>query len=437
MDKNGPINTPETPRKAVELLLQLMRKAGEHEVPDDFGSVEEAQRAYRKVAARFHPDKAPDNPHADRYMAQANLAWSLLETHDKEDGTWPVPAPSEPAAGAAAIVGPGVPVGTGRHVAHDASGVQVVVDVVDVDVDFLFNDLVRSAGMFMHQLPEGLLNKIMQMVGMPVPGSPRTYPGATAPRFVFGQNQPMPMPHPAASMSPGPTAHAGPPVRALPVPHAAPSVHGVWVCPDCGQAVQANTYHDCKTTVAGPHGAQPQSPAISPYDPHHNPQHSYGPGVPQTDQTPYPQQQAYPQHQQPTYPQQIYPGAPAPQTPHPAQAGQYPTGQIPQSPAVPAAAAQAPPAAAPASPAPPQPPPAPRHAFVVQWHEVERWANETSNGSSQGTIYGQSVGPNGQASAAGKFIAWTENGQFTVQGTPHRLVPAQHGSAPAQPSASG
>ena len=44
---------------------------------------EQIKSAFRSKAKEFHPDKNPDNPHADEQMAQINEAYSVLSDDDK------------------------------------------------------------------------------------------------------------------------------------------------------------------------------------------------------------------------------------------------------------------------------------------------------------------------------------------------------------------
>src|SRR5881398_1622178 len=46
-------------------------------------SVEEVKRAYRKLAVKFHPDKNPDDPHAEEQFKELGEAYDVLMDADK------------------------------------------------------------------------------------------------------------------------------------------------------------------------------------------------------------------------------------------------------------------------------------------------------------------------------------------------------------------
>src|SRR5260370_4543620 len=46
-------------------------------------SEEEVKRAYRKLAVKFHPDKNPDDPHAEEKFKEIGEAYDVLMDDDK------------------------------------------------------------------------------------------------------------------------------------------------------------------------------------------------------------------------------------------------------------------------------------------------------------------------------------------------------------------
>src|SRR5260370_40916926 len=46
-------------------------------------SVEEVKRSYRKLAVKFHPDKNPDDPHAEEKFKELGEAYAVLMDADK------------------------------------------------------------------------------------------------------------------------------------------------------------------------------------------------------------------------------------------------------------------------------------------------------------------------------------------------------------------
>src|SRR5262245_27757735 len=46
-------------------------------------SVEEIKRSYRKLAVKFHPDKNPDDPHAEEKFKELGEAYDVLMDPDK------------------------------------------------------------------------------------------------------------------------------------------------------------------------------------------------------------------------------------------------------------------------------------------------------------------------------------------------------------------
>src|SRR5256885_12491930 len=54
-------------------VLDIARNAAEEEI----------KRAYRKLAVKFHPDKNPDDPHAEEKFKQLGEAYDVLMDPDK------------------------------------------------------------------------------------------------------------------------------------------------------------------------------------------------------------------------------------------------------------------------------------------------------------------------------------------------------------------
>src|SRR5436190_20942763 len=48
-------------------------------------SEEEIKRAYRKLAVKFHPDKNPDDPHAEERFKELDEAYDVLIDPDKHE----------------------------------------------------------------------------------------------------------------------------------------------------------------------------------------------------------------------------------------------------------------------------------------------------------------------------------------------------------------
>ena len=46
-------------------------------------SAEEVKRSYRKLAVKFHPDKNPDDPHAEEKFKELGEAYDVLMDADK------------------------------------------------------------------------------------------------------------------------------------------------------------------------------------------------------------------------------------------------------------------------------------------------------------------------------------------------------------------
>lgn len=423
-----------TPRKAADTLLELLRLAGEKDVPEDLGSWDEAVSVFRRVARRVHPDRAAGSmPDAEKRMAQANGAHSVLAKYSERGGKWPVPDLPEPdvivAPESSSAAYEGVRVAVERHATRDGSmPVEIVVVPIDHEADDpsdfspqvlleiegavgpealaaftrTFNTDLRGMARRAMAFVNNMLGQLFgesHIFGFGGTESHMLTTHADAPQsqppIVYGRHgYSEVVTDPAAEAPIGPL----PTIAPIPAPSAAAPARAIVF----GHGVQA-------TPRVLPPSIRPPLPA--------NPHPVYG----------HPRSRPMPAVHgvAPALTPALNPrpvGAPVPR-PVPAPVPPLPAPYRTPAVAGPVVAPTPVPAPAPTPPAPTlqAQPPVPQHRFVVDLPEFQRWSSATGHGSQCGRILGQSISPDGQASLPGTFYAWIGGGYLQIQGVPHQL----------------